>query len=260
MLSVSCIIGVLDAPLQSLYTSSYSNISNYSPRMFSLDRLIDLAQKTGDRLIIHDPVSGNDTVLLDIDTYEHLVLGRKNIHKLSEGQLLEQINRDIAVWRSNKEMDEFGERGHALEEELIDHPLSDPFEEDFVHSYDWHSAGSVIDRMPRELFSDEDEDEDLEEIERLSAMKRNWGIPSLNAEDDEDDWEIITAKAGSRPYGGTKLRNYNIVDTMEESGKKLDRSPWDASPVPMQEDEEEISFGKNEPLLSEDPVFYEEPV
>jgi hypothetical protein len=41
----------------------------------SLDRLINLAKRTGDRLIIHDPVQGRDLVILDIDAYEKLVLG-----------------------------------------------------------------------------------------------------------------------------------------------------------------------------------------
>lgn len=39
----------------------------------SLDRLIRLAQRTGDRLIVHDPVNGQDIVLLDIASYEQLL-------------------------------------------------------------------------------------------------------------------------------------------------------------------------------------------
>ena len=38
----------------------------------SLDRLIKLAQKTGDRLIVHDEFSGQDVVILDVDSYESL--------------------------------------------------------------------------------------------------------------------------------------------------------------------------------------------
>jgi len=41
--------------------------------MSSLDRLIRLAQRTGDRLIVHDPVEGQDIVLLDIASYERLL-------------------------------------------------------------------------------------------------------------------------------------------------------------------------------------------
>jgi hypothetical protein len=38
------------------------------------DRLIDLAKRTGDRLIVHDPVNGNDMVILDIASYERLLV------------------------------------------------------------------------------------------------------------------------------------------------------------------------------------------
>ena len=40
--------------------------------MSSLERLIKLAQKTGDRLIVHDEFSGRAVVILDVDTYENL--------------------------------------------------------------------------------------------------------------------------------------------------------------------------------------------
>lgn len=68
--------------------------------MSSLDRLIALAKRTGDRLIIHDPSSGQDMVILDIDSYERLMVGRKDVRSLSERELLDQINRDIAIWRA----------------------------------------------------------------------------------------------------------------------------------------------------------------
>ena len=41
--------------------------------MSSLDRLIRLARRTGDTLIIHDSVQGRDVVVMDIDAYEALL-------------------------------------------------------------------------------------------------------------------------------------------------------------------------------------------
>lgn len=41
--------------------------------MSSLYRLIDLAKRTGDRLIVHDPENGQDTVIMSVDQYEDLV-------------------------------------------------------------------------------------------------------------------------------------------------------------------------------------------
>ncbi|MEK7623101.1 MAG: hypothetical protein AAB408_00330 [Patescibacteria group bacterium] len=39
----------------------------------SLNRLISLAQRTGDRLIVHDPINGRDIVLMGIGAYEELL-------------------------------------------------------------------------------------------------------------------------------------------------------------------------------------------
>lgn len=44
----------------------------------SLNRLIKLAQKTGDRLIIHDREHLADIVIMDIDAYEQLLFGSGN--------------------------------------------------------------------------------------------------------------------------------------------------------------------------------------
>jgi hypothetical protein len=39
----------------------------------SLERLIRLAQKTGDKLIVHDPINERDVVLMSVDDYEALL-------------------------------------------------------------------------------------------------------------------------------------------------------------------------------------------
>ena len=39
----------------------------------SLNRLISLAQRTGDRLIVHDPINGRDIVPMGIGAYEELL-------------------------------------------------------------------------------------------------------------------------------------------------------------------------------------------
>ena len=72
----------------------------------SLDRLINLAKRTGDRLIIHDPVNGRDLVILDIDAYERLIFGGE---------------------------DSLGNEDNCKEEE-----------DEEIGETDWHSAGSVL--------------------------------------------------------------------------------------------------------------------
>src|SRR3989338_5339306 len=45
----------------------------------SLDRLINLAKRTGDRLIVHDAIMGRDVVILDLDSYERLLDKKEDI-------------------------------------------------------------------------------------------------------------------------------------------------------------------------------------
>lgn len=47
----------------------------------SIDRLLRLARKTGDRLIIHDPSEERDIVIMDLDQYEMLVDAQKDLEE-----------------------------------------------------------------------------------------------------------------------------------------------------------------------------------
>lgn len=165
-----------------------------------LDRLMRLAQKTGDTLIIHDK-EGHDMVLLDVDRYEMMVDEKDyfvdqeftdfGLHDLSEGEMLDKINRDIAIWRSHQEQDETSRRAGDLDKDMLENPLPDPFEEDFSHSTDWHHAGSVLeDRHSR--FKDETsfEDEHIPNYRFGSSAEPDFGpIVKPYFDEDEEMWD-----------------------------------------------------------------------
>lgn len=200
--------------------------------MSSLDRLVDLVKKTGDRLVIYDPTHGRDIVLLNLDAYEDLTIGRRHAHAMSEEQLLDQINRDISVWRSNRDMHEYEQLSGVLEEELSEHPPADPFEEDFFHASDWHRAGNVIDETygswMNEIDEEMDEEMDVEEIERL---KRRM----------------------------TEQKNRGMAGN--ERASLLQEVSLDSiRPVPLRGEQQEEIRAEGESLPGQDPVFYEEPV
>lgn len=147
--------------------------------MSSLDRLIKLAKKTGDRLIVHNPADGSDIVIMDIDDYETLFDEAKNdsavsrdVRGLSERQLLNQINRDISIWRANEQLES---------EEDSDVP-------DFAESSsDWHSAGSIIEDadlgFDGDVHHEEPELSPLPEmIENQVEMENNAQISQKNEE------------------------------------------------------------------------------
>lgn len=70
-------------------------------------KAIDLIKKTGDKLIIFDSAKpDNGYVIMGVKDYENLVLGKSEVRGLTENELLDKINRDIAVWKSEREFKE----------------------------------------------------------------------------------------------------------------------------------------------------------
>jgi hypothetical protein len=120
-----------------------------------LQKAINLAKKTGDKLIVFDSAKPeNIFVVMAVKDYENLVLGKSEVRGLTEDELLDKINRDIAIWKS--ELDEKTDFGNFTE-----------------------------------LPSDNENRQEIRE--RIRKAGKSWTIPSkrkLNAEeivDDEND-------------------------------------------------------------------------
>lgn len=68
-----------------------------------LRKAISLAKKTGDRLIVYDSSNQEDPfVVMSFDEYEKMVTTRSEVRGLTEDELLDKINRDIAIWKSEQ--------------------------------------------------------------------------------------------------------------------------------------------------------------
>jgi hypothetical protein len=68
-----------------------------------LQKAINLSRKTGDRLIIFDsPRSEDPFVVMSLEDYEKMMLNRSEVRGLTEDELLDKINRDIAIWKSEQ--------------------------------------------------------------------------------------------------------------------------------------------------------------
>jgi len=69
-----------------------------------LQKAIDLVKKTGDRLIVFDSTKRDDVyVIMSLKDYENLILGKSEVRGLTEDELLDKINRDIAIWKSEQD-------------------------------------------------------------------------------------------------------------------------------------------------------------
>ncbi len=73
-----------------------------------LTKIISLAQKTGDKIIVLDPQNPQNVfVLLPIEEYEKTIDKKSQIKDLTEDELIDKINRDIAIWKSEQNFDFF---------------------------------------------------------------------------------------------------------------------------------------------------------
>lgn len=67
-----------------------------------LEKALNLAKKTGDRLIIFDQLKTDRAlVILGLDDYEKLVVKGEDKSGLTEDDLLDTINRNIAAWKND---------------------------------------------------------------------------------------------------------------------------------------------------------------
>lgn len=68
-------------------------------------KAIKLAKKTGDKLIIFDSQKPDDIfVVMDLSQYEKVVLNNSDVRGLTEQEMIDKINRDIAIWKNDQDI------------------------------------------------------------------------------------------------------------------------------------------------------------
>lgn len=97
--------------------SKIEEYNNGISRLFmesNLRRIIKLIQKTGDRFIVMDSENELPYIIMSLSDYERWQSPAKENVKMSEGELLEKINREIALWRAQQELKENFEDDQSL--------------------------------------------------------------------------------------------------------------------------------------------------
>ncbi|MFA5047911.1 MAG: hypothetical protein WC516_02610 [Patescibacteria group bacterium] len=74
--------------------------------MENLKKIVNLLKKTGDKAIILDENGDPSYVIMTLGDYEGLILGKAEVKGLTEDELLDKINRDIAIWQDNQKQRE----------------------------------------------------------------------------------------------------------------------------------------------------------
>jgi len=129
-----------------------------------LQQAINLARKTGDRLIIFDNAQTDEAyVVLTLRDYENLVLAKSEIKNLTEDELLDKINRDIAVWKSEQEFDqEFASKTG------------------FSFNQDEENFRQAADEANQEYYNFSQKEQ------KSGGFKRGWSIPSSRKQSAEE--------------------------------------------------------------------------
>src|SRR3989339_623403 len=144
-----------------------------------LQKAIDLVRKTGDRLLVLDMARPeNAFAVMSIDEYEKLMIGKSEVRGLTENELVDKINRDIAIWKSEKEYNE-NEPYRAWQARKY---LADIREKkDYIDNFDFDDIDDEDDFADLPDFS-----EKYTENPSQANRKNPWAIPSDRKEAAEE--------------------------------------------------------------------------
>jgi len=90
-----------------------------------LEKIIDLIKKTGDNCIVLDALGNPAYVVVDFADYQNLILGKAEVSGLSEEQLLDKINRDVANWKASSQAEKLN-NWQAVESSIAEISKSKP--------------------------------------------------------------------------------------------------------------------------------------
>ncbi len=113
----------------------------------NFEKIIDLIKKTGDNCVVLDPSGNPAYVVVTFKDYRDLVLNKSEVAGLTEDQLLDKINRDIATWKATQESENF-DNWQAIESAVEE--LKGP------------AAGLEEEEKPLKLANNDEEDETAE--------------------------------------------------------------------------------------------------
>lgn len=216
--------------------------------MQRLQKIFRLVKKTGDKIIVMSENENADFLLMPLTEYEKIIDNTNDVKNLTEAELLDKINRDIALWKNAQTDDfDFGPAYYAHKDLTDENDFSDSLAED-----DW-------DNKPWHVKFNEDDEEDLEDF-----MPDNLSFGQELNEKQESE----IAEPESISFNSEEIKQEKPTDTPEKFLKYENiPPPPDLSSMAVMSEEKnpiiDISF--NESVLTaaktnEDDKFEEEPV
>ena len=150
-----------------------------------LQKIIELIKKTGDRVIVFDQVnSDNSYVILAQKDYEKMVNGLAGVRGLTESELIDKINRDIAVWKSDHDLDDYHDQPDFGEELADNYFGNEPHDNQWINEY----AEEAIRRASKNWTIPDSRKRRATEVigEDIDWEKSDW----LDEEDEDEDQDF----------------------------------------------------------------------
>jgi hypothetical protein len=220
--------------------------------MSNLNRLIGLAKRTGDRLVVHDSFTQESVVIMSVDEYEKLLPSSER-EGGEDDDIQRQIDRDMALWRANRDLDDEWEDIRGVErmpwdvesEDEIPTRVGNDDDDDFDIPFgthdSWDSVGDVIGSRYADIpFLDDDH-----------------SSPQDVDDNEEEDF-------GAIDWDGEDFGKKNPELEKEMAGFEIEDIPFDP-PMPEKKEvpfvpQETVGDWEEESLPDDEPVFFEEPV
>ena len=140
-----------------------------------LQKAIELARKTGDRLIVYNTEKKDIFVVMSLNEYEKLVIGRSEVRHLTEDELLDKINRDVAIWKSEQDFQALGsEKGEYYDQNEID------------YSPDFSKIDKILDQASNKISRYSVGQENINRPKPEKKRRNHWIIPSERKEAAEE--------------------------------------------------------------------------
>ncbi|PIR74001.1 MAG: hypothetical protein COU35_04835 [Candidatus Magasanikbacteria bacterium CG10_big_fil_rev_8_21_14_0_10_47_10] len=211
----------------------------------SIERLINLARRTGDRLIVHDPIGGKDLVIMDVEQYKQLLDGRESIAEMGAQAFVDKIHRDISIWESNREDDDFlfETTDDLSEDDFFCEPQADTAQSD------WEAVGAIMSARKEQPVAPED----VYSTNDAASLENEKEYLSISAQAQRDTQDMSDL-----------LYEFPVMSEDEEmpSFHMHAETPPSFFPpgaaIPTADMDKNDRFSQPTPL--EEPVFFEEPV
>ncbi len=88
-----------------------------------INRVVRLVRRTGDKAIIMDNESDAVMMLMELGAYEKILDNSRGVEKLTEEELMERINRDVAIWRAYNDKERIETFDKVLEKPVATQPV-----------------------------------------------------------------------------------------------------------------------------------------